>query len=273
MLSNVSRAITYLCAILYAIVGGMLFLFPGQLASAFAWNVSPFVAMTIGGWCLGNAWLAWMTARRWRWGLVYTGLIYLWLFGTLELLVLIAFRARVRLVHPIGWLYVATLLVNVLAAIIGLWDLRWIRPSHERTGAVPRAWQRFSVLGFVIFVGFLAIYGSIAQIGWPATRGGVFPEEMSVFTLRSFGAFYFSLAVSALPLIRERNLSTWLNHAIVNYGLIIFITAAAFINIHLFDFASRPGGLAYFAAYLFVGVVLLFTFSKYGTGVRKEPPQ
>jgi hypothetical protein len=71
----------YLCALLYGVLGPILFFLPEQMAPVFAWKVTPFMTMTIGGWCLGNAWLAYITARRWKWSLVYTLLIYLWLFG------------------------------------------------------------------------------------------------------------------------------------------------------------------------------------------------
>jgi hypothetical protein len=270
MLSNISRALTYLCAILYGILGGILFFFPEGIAPVFAWKVTPFITMTIGGWCLGNAWLAWISARRWQWGLVYTGLIYLWLFGTLETVILIIFRGRVNLAHPVAWFYIVTLLGNVLTAIVGFWDLMRIKPAYERFGPPTTAWQRGLALAFVIFVGFLSIYGLIAQIGWPATRGGIFPEEMSLFTLRSFAAFYFSLAVSALPLIREQNRSVLLHHSIANYALVVMITVAAFVYIRLFDFVQRPGGLLYFGAYLIVGIPLLFIFLKYGTGLKAE---
>ena len=119
MLSNTSRLLTYLCAILYGILGVLLFLLPAQLAPVFAWKVTPFMTMTIGGWCLGNAWLAYITARRWEWKLVYTSLIYLWLFGIGELIVLFLFRDKLKLVHPIAWLYFITLLVNTLTAFVG----------------------------------------------------------------------------------------------------------------------------------------------------------
>jgi hypothetical protein len=36
--------------------------------------------------------------------------------------------------------------------------------------------------------------------------------------------------------------------------LIIAITAAALVYISLFDFAQRPGGILYFAAYIVVGI-------------------
>ena len=96
MLSKTSRWLTYLTAFLYAILGVILFVLPGQVAPVFAWKISPFVTMTIGGWCLGNAWVAWISARRWEWRLVYSALAYLWLFGVLQLVVVIGFATSWR---------------------------------------------------------------------------------------------------------------------------------------------------------------------------------
>jgi hypothetical protein len=76
MLSNTSRLLTYLTAGLYAALGLFLFLFPEGLAPVFAWNVTPFMAIFISGWGLGNAWLAYHAARRWEWRLVYPSLIW-----------------------------------------------------------------------------------------------------------------------------------------------------------------------------------------------------
>ena len=75
MLSNASRFVTYLLAALYAVLGSLLLIFPKQLAPVFAWKVTPFMTMTIGSWCLGNAWLAFLSARRWEWRLVLPRLL------------------------------------------------------------------------------------------------------------------------------------------------------------------------------------------------------
>lgn len=266
MLSNATRWLIYLTAILYAILGFFLFFFSERLAPIFAWSVTPFMTMTIGGWCLGNAWLAWIIARRWKWGLVYPPLIYLWLFGITELIVLYAFRDKLVLLHPIAWSYLITLIINGITALIGLIDWIRIRPAGETRGPQTKARHRYSVIFYILFVGFLGVYGLTVQIGAPGTNGGIFPEIMSLFTLRSFGAFYLSLALAAIPFLWERNHNTFLNHSIASYGLVIFITLAAFVYLRLFDFLARPGGLAYFGAYLAVGILLLFEFRNYGTG-------
>ncbi len=267
MLSIFSRWLTYLLAILYAVLGAALFFLPDALAPVFAWKVTPFMTMTLGGWALGNAWLAWITARRWKWNVVFSALLYLWLFGLGELLVLVNFRDKLVLVHPIAWLYFITLIINALAAVVGIVDWLRIRPSAASTGPSFSTFQNVSLVAFIVFVGFLGLYGSNAQIGAPGTNGGIFPEVMSLFTLRSFGMFYLTLALAVVPYLWNKNLNAILHHSIASYGLILFITIAAFVYIGLFDFAAKPGGALYFIAYLAVGIPLLFVFRKLGTGI------
>ncbi|MEY2818830.1 MAG: hypothetical protein RL275_2293, partial [Chloroflexota bacterium] len=109
MLTNTSRVLTYMLAALYAVIGAVLFFQPEQQAPIFAWNVTGFMTMTIGGWCLGNAWLAFFTARRWNWQLVYPALAYLWSFGILEGLVVVSFRDKLNLQYPVAWFYITVI--------------------------------------------------------------------------------------------------------------------------------------------------------------------
>ena len=269
MLTTTSRWLTYFTAALYAILGALLFILPEQLAPVFAWKVTAFMTMTIGAWCLGNAWLAWITARRWEWRLVYSALIYLWLFGILEAGVVFAFRAKLQLGHPIAWMYLAALILNVLTAVIGFIDWLRIRPTREPFGLGIDKVQRSAVVAFIVFVGFLAGFGMIAKVGAPGTNGGIFPEVMSPFTLRSFAAFYLSLTLAVIPHLWERSRNALLHHSFASYGLVVIITIAAFVYLRLFDFAARPGGLLYFGAYLIVGIPLFFVFMKYGTGTKQ----
>ena len=139
MLSTLSRFLTYLLAALYAVLGALLFFMPEQLAPVFAWKVTPFMTMTIGGWCLGNAWLAFFAARRWKWEKVFTSLLYLWLFGVGELLVLFFFRDKLVLKHPVAWLYLVTLLTNAGAAYVGAVEVARHRP-RLRPAPADRQW-------------------------------------------------------------------------------------------------------------------------------------
>lgn len=228
------------------------------------------MTMTIGAWCIGNAWHAYITARRWQWSLVYIALIYLWLFGITEMGVLIIFSDKLVLGHPIAWLYLITLSVNVLTAILGIVDWVRLKPATERLGGQTSSGQFALTIGFVLFVGFLALYGLTAQAGALGTNGGIFPEVMSPFTLRSFAVFYLSIALAVIPSLWDRNLQAILHHSFAQYGLVFFITLATFIYIHLFNFAERPGGLLYFIAYFAVGIPLPVAMYKLGTGLGKK---
>lgn len=266
----VSRWFTYLNALLYTFLGALLFFFSAQLAPVFAWKVTPFMTMTIGGWCLGNAWLAWLAARRWHWGLVYTALFYLWLFGALETAVVLAFSDKLQLAHPIAWLYLLTLSVNVVAALVGIVEWVRTRPARASATSAPSRLMRFLVAAFILLVGFLGYYGLTAQIGAPGTNAEIFPEVMSLFTLRSFGAFYFTLAVSVIPLLWERNRQTALSHALLLFGLILFITIAALAYLPLFNFAAHRFQSVYFGIYVLVGSVIIALLLKYGSGAPRD---
>lgn len=266
MLSSTSRLLTYLNALLYTVTGALLFTMPEQLTPVFAWQVTPLVTMTIGGWCLGNAWVAFFSAHRWQWSQIQPAMWYLWLFGLLELGVMFVFRERLKFGHPVAALYAGTLLANGVAALAGIFDVMRLRPAVDQTGARTSSLQYTALILFILGVGFLGYYGVTAQIGDVGTNGGIFPEIMTPLTLRSFGVFYLSIALGVVPLLWNRNLQTFLSHGFVSYGLIIFITLAAFVYLRLFDFAQRPGGLAYFGAYLAVGIVFLYYFRKYGIG-------
>jgi hypothetical protein len=91
MLSPLSRQLTYLVAGLYTLLGLPLFLAPEWAAQNFLWKVTPFLAMTIGAWYLGTAFVAWQSARNWRWSLIYMGIIFVWTFSLLETLLLVMY--------------------------------------------------------------------------------------------------------------------------------------------------------------------------------------
>ncbi|HSL42734.1 MAG TPA: hypothetical protein VK897_04830 [Anaerolineales bacterium] len=272
MLSRLSRGLTYLLAVLYAIVGLPLFFLPEQLAPVFAWKVTPFMAMTIGGWCLGNAYLAYVSARRWSWDLVSTSLLYLWLFGIFEVVILIIFRDKLVLSHFVAWVYVLALVVNVITAVVGIWDWLRLRPAIRASGPAVPGIIRILPLGAVVFTGSIGVAALVNPLGFWGTNGEIFPEPMSLFTLRSFGAFYLSLAMAVVPLLRYRSFSLFLNHIFSTLGFFITITAAAFAYIRLFDFIGRPFGLLYMVAYVLVGIAVGIVLLKYGTGIHKQQP-
>jgi hypothetical protein len=249
-LSSYSRWLTYLTAVLFLLVGGIMFLFPAWTASNFAWKVSPFVAMTIGAWGIGNAVIAYASARIWRWAVTYPALIYLWMFAVTETGVLLFFRDRVTLNSPIAWAYTLTLGVGVLTSLLGIVEVVIRRPAAPPLGAPIKPWVRAAMTFFVIVVTVLAIGGLQARQGGLSTEGAVFPEPLTLFTVRAFAVFFGSLVIEGILLLRSRGIIPLYFTLRTGIWLIIPILIAAVVNLNAFDFASRPLGLGYFAAYL-----------------------
>jgi hypothetical protein len=263
MITLVSRIYTYLLAVLYTVLGLLLFSLPARLAPSFAWKVSSFVTMTIGAWCLGTAWFAWASALRRSWSLTYPGLLYLWLFGLLELGVVIAFREKLQLAHPIAWLYLITVALNVLAALVGLLDWLISRPSITPTGQAAGRDLRILAGIVVLFVMLLGINGFTIRMGGFGTNGEIFPEVISAFTLRGFAGLYLALGLSGIPLVLNRGSAAYLQHILANLGLILGIPIAALANFSAFDFSAHPLGAFYIGAYLLVGLVEAAVFLRY----------
>ncbi len=251
-LSPLSRWLTTLVGILFALLGAVLFFLPNWAAPSFPWKVTPLVAMTMGGWYLGSAAYALETARRWRWSLTYPFLLFLWPFSLLESGLLLLHRSVLHLATPLGWPYVLTLAIAALVAVVGLVDRARRQPvMSSDTAAVPGG-AHVAALAFVFFVSFLGVVGLSGRFGSGAT---IFPEPLTVLTVRAFGAFYLSLAISTLPLIWEQRIALWRLYARVALAPLVLVTLAALIHLDRFDFARRPGELLYIGAYLIVGIV------------------
>ncbi|MDP3897918.1 MAG: hypothetical protein Q8Q62_14700 [Mesorhizobium sp.] len=275
MISDRSRLAALILAVLYGALGALLFVAPGWGSGVFAWNVSPMVAMTIGGWCLGNAWAALMIFRRPALRLAASGLVYLSLFGILESGVLVAFLDKLKTGTWLAWLYLATLGFNVVAAVLWVPEWRnWLSGAGQGDPGRARLGTTGRVLGvvFVLFVGFLGLYGLFAPAGSRGLSGGIFPQVISMFTLRAFGALYLSVALAPILLILTRDFETVLGHIVLSWGLIFFITVAAFVFISEFDLVARPGQLLYFGAYILVGAVTGFYLFRYGPGRADGDP-
>jgi hypothetical protein len=269
MLSSSSRFLTYLCALCYVLLGAALFLAPNSLAEEFAWSVSPFVLMTMGGWCLGNAVFAFLSARIWHWNRVYPALIYLWAFGLFEAAVLVAFRDRVNLGSVAALGYIITIAINVLTALIGLSDLLRLRPSAQAEGMPVPGYVRGLVIFFTINLGILALGGLLAEQGGRSTEGGIFPEPLTLFTVRAFSAFFAAIGLSALPLTWARSLTSMFAYGQAGVILIIPILIAAFANLDKFDFSARPGGILYLGAYVVTFIITAWGLWRYGSAERQ----
>ncbi len=252
----VTRALVIVAAAAFSLVGLVLFLAPSWSAANFPWKISPMVAMTMSGWYLGSAVIASLVVFYQRWELVYSSSLYLGIFALSESLVLAIHRSKINLQQPLAWPYIGMLSIVLIAALALLVDWVQQKPSLESTGQPVPRWVRGVTLGFVLFVSFLA---AVAISGhWIGLNGIIFPVPLSLFTLQSFGGFYLSLALSAIPLLRARRLGVVTVHVQGGLALITLITIAALVYFQAFNIKEHPFQLIYLGVYL--GVFFLAVF-------------
>lgn len=264
MISPLSRNLLRVLAVLYAVLGLILFVAPAWSAANFSWKISPFVAMTMGGWSLGNAFTAWETARIGRWSLAYANIVYLSVFGLLEATVLILFRGKLILNVAMAWPYLLALTLNVFVVILLIIEWLKTKPEISAEGLEVPAWTRWLMGVFILFVGFLAIYGWVSGAEGHGTDASVFPETLSLFTLRAFASFYAALASAVVPLIWTKGSSAMLTLGRAGMSFIVVVTIAALANLNKFNFAEHPGQFVYLGAYLGAFFVLsgLFLYER-----------
>ena len=125
---------------------------------------------------------------------------------------------------------------------------------------------RMALIALLVFVVLLAVGGFLAGDGGLSTTGQIFPAPLTVFSVRAFGAFYLALAVGIGALLLRPSVASAVMLGIAGIALIIPIVVAALLNIGAFDFAGRPLGILYLAAYAVVLVPsVVFLFRNRGT--------
>ncbi|HET7181754.1 MAG TPA: hypothetical protein VFI15_05925, partial [Candidatus Limnocylindrales bacterium] len=98
----------------------------------------------------------------------------------------------------------------------------------------------------------LAVGGFLAGDGGLSTTGKVFPEPLTLFTVRGFAAFYLALAIGIGALLVRPGVGTAVMLGIAGIALIVPILVAAILHLGAVDFAGRPLGILYLAAYAVV---------------------
>jgi hypothetical protein len=252
-LSTASRRSTQAVTVASAVVGAVLFLAPAWAAPRFAWSVTPLMVMSIGAWFVGNALWGRRILRDWRWARVGPGLVYLWSFGLLECAVVLLHRDKLRLGSGVAWLYLSVVGLIALTAVVGLVDVVRLRPERDLPGHPFPAYLRALSWAFVAFVGFLFATAMLRPAA--AVGSGVFPEDMSAFTVRTFGVYFLALVLGVLAVLRRRTDDAVLAHIAGGLGITVPILAAALLHLGVFDLTAHPGQWIYIGSYVAVLVV------------------
>lgn len=269
VLSPISHILIRIMAGLFSVLGLVLFFAPDWAVTNFPWKISPFVAMTMGGWYLGSAFIAWDCARIWRWSRIFAELVLLWLFSLFEIVVLIFHREALRFDTAMAWLYLLSIGVAAITAVTGIVDFIRLRPVLISEGTPVGLLMK---MGMVIFIAVVLFISVVPLMGASvALNGKIIPDKLTLFTAHSFGAFYLAIALSPLPLLWAKGMTPILQLERGGLALIIAILAAALVNLDKFDFANRPGGLIYLGAYLTVFIVILATLVYFRKRTSADP--
>lgn len=247
-----ARRLLAISGITYVFTGLTFFFLPEYTAESFPWTITPFVAMTIGGWTLGIGMMGLEALRRFDPTRGYPSMIALWAFSALQLVVTFGVSGA-RTDHWLTYPYVFAMVAGLgsgLAGVPGLWKLR--SELMSKGDGVPR-WIRALYVAFVVVTGLLAF---VTMFVLP-TDGAVFPEPLGVFTTRAFAAFFAALALGAFPLMFTRDPEPCAQYARAGLYPIALILAAAVSFLVVFDFGARPGGLIYIGAYVVTGIAAI----------------
>ena len=249
-LSPASRWLTRVVAAACLLLGVVMFAFPDWSAHHFPWKVSPFVAITLGSYLLGNAWIAAVAQHTWTFASVYSSLLYLWLFGLLETVVVLVHRDKLITGAVLTVPYLIMLGLTVIAAAAGLAD--WIRrrPPLRSGGIAMPGLVRGLQIAFVIVVAFIAAVVLAGPAG--AHDAHYFPVPLTSFTLGALGVFYLSLSLSVLAMTAQPStdtLATYLRGTIV---LLVVIVIATLLYVGIFHFGAHPKRIVYLGTYLVV---------------------
>ncbi len=249
-----SRRLLAASGIAYVFTGLMAFVLPDFAAANFPWNVSEFVAMTIGGWTLGIGLMALQATRLWRsGGRPYPLLVGAWLFSAFELLVVIAFAPLLRTDQFLTIPYLAALGLGTASGLLGArgwWAMR--RELVVEGEGMPR----WIFVTYALFVAVTALLTVAALLVVPA-GGTIFPEPLGAFTTRAFAAFFAALGAGAVPLLFTRDDEPAAHYARAGLYPVVLILAAAISYLDLFDFGARPGGLIYIGAYAVTAIAAM----------------
>jgi hypothetical protein len=267
VLSPASRALTTLVALLFAVLGAVLFVAPGWSADGFPWPVSSFFAMTLGGWLLGAAAFAVEAVRGWEWTLIYPCLFFLWLFGFGQALLLLIHADEVSLREPLGVPYLLALAVAAVAAVVGAVDLARTRPPVFADGLATPRWFRVLAAAFVVIMFVVAVP---LLDGYDHPRS-VWPGSLAQLSAQAFSVFFLALALSTAPLVIARTLDAVPPYGRASLVLDLAILFAAAISLGRFDFGDHPGQVLYVGLY-FAGILFTVAILVY-ISRRRGPPR
>ena len=199
-----TKVVLYGAGALAVIAGPVLFLFPADTGSYFAWKIgNPLTPNFMGANYLAGAGAVWAALIN-RWSVPRVIMPAIITFGVSQLVATLLHIHIFKWEHPTAW---AWLIVYIVSPIGAIWvyvveERRWRRVAGEGRPIPPLATK--ALLGFAVASAVVGLGLFVA----PTHVADIWPWSLTPLTARVIGGWYLSGAVLQWMLFRTRDVAT-----------------------------------------------------------------
>ena len=255
-LMRATKIVLWGAGALAVVAGPILFLFPDDTGSYFAWKIgNPLTPNFMGANYLAGAGAVWAAVIN-RWSVTRVIMPAIIVFGITQLIATLLHTDILKWSHPTAWAWLVVYIVSPIGAVwVTVLEERRYRAEPAEGPLVPAAatalLQAFAVASAVIgFALFIA----------PTTVADIWPWSLTPLTGRVIGGWYLSGATLQWMLSKTRHVETARVGILGTIGVTTLQLLGALLNHDHFDGRSWAVTLYLFYAAL-LGVVALWAWS------------
>jgi hypothetical protein len=226
-----TKLVLYGAGALAVIAGPVLFFFPSDTGSYFAWKIgNPLTPNFMGANYLAGAGAVWAALIN-RWSVARVIMPAIITFGVTQLVATLLHLDILDWSHPVAF---AWLIVYIVSPIGAIWvyvleERRWRREGEE--GRPIPSPARMILLGFAVASGVTGLALFIA----PTHVGDIWPWSLTPLTGRVIGGWYLSGAALQWMLSRTRDVETARVGLLATIGVTALQLLGALLNNDHFD--------------------------------------
>jgi hypothetical protein len=226
-----TKLVLYGAGALAVIAGPVLFFFPSDTGSYFAWKIgNPLTPNFMGANYLAGAGAVWAALIN-RWSVARVIMPAIITFGVTQLVATLLHLDILDWSHPVAF---AWLIVYIVSPIGAIWvyvleERRW-RGEGEQGRLIPPP-ARMILLGFAVASGVTGLALFIA----PTHVGDIWPWSLTPLTGRVIGGWYLSGAALQWMLSRTRDIQTARVGLLATIGVTALQLLGALLNNNHFD--------------------------------------
>jgi hypothetical protein len=204
-LFTATKAVLWGAGALAVVAGPILYFFPGDTGSYFAWKIgNPLTPNFMGANYLAGAGAVWAALIN-RWSVTRVIMPAIIVFGVSQLVATLLHTDIFKWSHPTAWAWLVVYIVSPIGAIwVYALEERRYRATEGLRGRPMPPWARTAML---VFAAASAAVGLALFIA-PADVGEHWPWSLTPLTGRVIGGWYLSGATLQWMLSRTRDVET-----------------------------------------------------------------